>query len=265
MKKVIVLTYEGIYSTPLIEGLIKNSQYKVVRIIKSGTLYGNKSHLRALFFLLKKTSIFFLGAKFFEMVLSKVYMFLIKKKNRPFKTVKELSTDYSIPFDITNDINLYFKEDYKDTILFSVYFNQVVSQSTLDKFHGAYNIHPAPLPEGRGLFSQFWLLIGKATIYYQTIHHMTGKIDSGEVIMQKSCLVKPTDNISMADYMNKVTILGIDMMKNIDFSKKYCEGYKSGRYSYNSFPKTKDVINFWKLGCRFFYLSDIFNFLNIKE
>ena len=73
MRKVIIATYEGIYSTPLVEALINNPHVEVIKIVKSGTIYANKKGIKGILFLLKHTSLLFIVAKSFETMLAKIY------------------------------------------------------------------------------------------------------------------------------------------------------------------------------------------------
>lgn len=264
MKKVVLVTYEGIYSLPLVEAFLKNPNYEVVRILKSGTIYGNKKGFDGVRFLLSKSSLFFIVPKFFENILFYFYKCLLPQSKRPFKTLSELSEEYTVPVEVVDDINLYPHKRLNGDILFSSYFNQIFSAETLSLYEHSFNIHPAPLPAGRGLFCQFWLLLKpyESAYFYQTIHKMTSKIDGGEVVYQKSA---KSDNIdSMAGYMNAVTILGVEMMRKFDhrvvrtFHRPKCS-------SYFSFPKRNDVFTFWSKGCSFIKFKDIKRYLNMKD
>lgn len=264
MKKIVLVVYEGIYSLPLVEACLNNKNIEVVKILKSGTIYAEKTGVQGISFLLRKSSLLFLIPKFFEGVLFFLYKNFFSTKNRPFKTLCELEKEYGVPVEVIGDINAYSHKQHEGMVLFSSYFNQVFSAKTLSYYSDTYNIHPAPLPEGRGLFSQFWLLLKpyQSGKYYQTIHKVTDKIDAGEVIKQQSVeatLVSP----SMADYMNKVTVLGVDMMLNFDFLQS-TDIHTPASHSYNSFPQARDVLSFWRKGLRFVRVRDVKNYFKIK-
>ncbi|MGZ3774638.1 MAG: hypothetical protein ACXVCN_13020 [Bdellovibrio sp.] len=264
MKKVVVVTYEGIYSLPLVEALLNNKNIEVVKILKSGTIYAEKTGIEGILFLLKKSSLFFLVPKFFENILFIFYKIFIPVNRRPFKTLTELGMKYGVPVETVGDINKYPHEQYRGFTLFSSYFNQIFSKKTLSHYGDAYNIHPAPIPVGRGLFCQFWLLLNpyQGEKYYQTIHRVTDKIDAGEVVKQESVHIN-TAKQSMADYMNKVTVLGIDMMLNFDFQTQ-ANVHQPVSASYYSFPRARDVLRFWWRGLRFMRVSDVKNYFKIK-
>ncbi len=150
-----------------------------------------------------------------------------------------------------------FCGNLKEIVLFSLYFNQIFSCETLEKFKEAYNMHPAPLPEGRGMFSQFWLLMypSQTGRYYQTLHRITEKIDAGDVVLQRSCLA-PTNKKTTADYMNKVTELGVAMIRELKPFEWTGSEYKPEIGSYYSSQKNRDVLAFWRSGCRFSRFRD---------
>jgi|GEM_PF-6028077 len=264
MKKIVLVTYEGIYSLPLVEACLNNKNIEVIKILKSGTIYAEKTGIQGMLFLIKKSSLLFLVPKFFESILFLIYRKCVSKNNRPFKTLCELEKEYDVPVEVIGDINAYPHKQHEGAVLFSSYFNQIFSAKTLSYYSDTYNIHPAPLPEGRGLFSQFWLLLNPyhSGKYYQTIHKVTDKIDAGEVIKQQSVdatLVAP----SMGDYMNKVTVLGVDMMLNFDFLQD-ADIHIPTSCSYNSFPQSHDVFCFWRKGLRFMRIRDVKNYFKIK-
>lgn len=262
-KQVLIVTYEGIYSLPLVEAFLNNPNAEVVRILRSGTIFGNKTGLDGMRYLLRKSSLLFIVPKFFETILCMLYTLLPQGK-RPFKTLDELGKIYGVPVETIGDVNQYPHENFKGMVLFSSYFNQVFKPHILGLYEKTYNIHPAPLPAGRGLFSQFWLLLNPyhTQRYYQTIHEMTAEIDAGTIIKQRS--VEATiHRPSMADYMNKVTILGIPMMREFDFTAQ-ADIHRETVGSYNSFPRAKDVLKFWRKGCRFLTVRDVRNFFQIK-
>ena len=264
MKKVVLVTYEDIYSLPLVEAFLNNRNYKVFKILRSGTIYGNKRGLDGILFLLRQSSLLFIAPKFFENILFILYKSFLHKSKRPFKTLVELSNEYDVPVEVVYDINDYPHHQHKGAVLFSLYFNQLFSKDMRGLYGEAYNIHPAPLPVGRGLFAQFWLLLNpyETKRYYQTIHRITSKIDGGEIIGQES-VERGQADFSMADYMNKVTVLGIDMMRNFN-SHPQENVHVPITQSYYSLPKAKDVWTFWRRGLHFITYSNVRDYFQIK-
>ena len=227
-------------------------------------MVGNKNLVDSLVFLLKKASLLILLIKAFELFIFYYASIFISRGKRAFKTLKELSEIYGVPIETSYDINRFFKsgDELSDVVLFSISYYQIVNKKTLALFRDAYNIHPAPLPEGMGLFPSFWLLLypTESGRYYQTIHRMVEEIDGGIIVAQGSEKA-PQGKRSSANYMSIVTKIGCTLLENLDFSNleknTEVEHYISGKNTYYSYPKTKDVLLFWKKGNCPFHLSDI--------
>ena len=133
MRKVILITYEGIYSSPLIEACLNNKHLDVVRILKSGTIYANKKGLQGILYLLDKSSLFFIVPKFLENMLFYFYRMVVPASKRPFKTLRELEKEYGVAVEIVGDINEYPHHRHAGMVLVSSYFNQVISLSNINK------------------------------------------------------------------------------------------------------------------------------------
>lgn len=262
---VVILTYEGIYSLPMVEAVLNNPNANVVKIINSVSVYGNKCGLEGIFYVLGRSSLLFLIPKFCEKLIQRLYTWFLPIHARPFRTLEELKKIYKVDIENVTDVNAYPHERHKDAILLACYLNQVVAGNVIENYKYAFNTHPSPLPEGRGMFIQFWLIKEDAfpEKYFQSIQWMEKKVDSGAVVIQKSVDSTP-EKPSMADYMNKVTVLAIDILREFDFKAHPETVHITGKSSYYTFPKAKDVIDFWMKGCRFIRLRDILNYLKIK-
>lgn len=265
MNEVIIIVFEAIYPNLLVEALVNNPSIKITKIIKSGNLVGNKSFFKSLIYFFKKGSLFFLLSKGIELLLYYFSVIFIPQKKRTFKSLKEISLFYNIPVEISYDINNHFKsqESLKYQILFSISYWQRVHRKTLDLFRDSFNIHPAPLPEGKGLFPSFWLLLypTKNNRCYQTVHRMAEKIDEGAIIAQGSEELHKHER-SSTRYMLIATEIGCKILKQLKFHQILkpnfvAEHYISGVNTYYSFPSTKDVFSFWRKGNAFIRLLDI--------
>jgi hypothetical protein len=64
-------------------------------------------------------------------------------------------------------------------VLLSVFFNQILGAEALAVAPRAYNLHPAPLPAGRGVSPTFWALARGAAEAGVTWHAMTAAVDGG--------------------------------------------------------------------------------------
>ena len=79
-------------------------------------------------------------------------------------------------------------------------FMKILSKNFINKFKGQIlNIHPSLLPKYKGLNTHHKAIANKDKFAGCTVHYVTEKIDSGEIILQKKIKVTTKDNpISLA-------------------------------------------------------------------
>jgi phosphoribosylglycinamide formyltransferase-1 len=79
-------------------------------------------------------------------------------------------------------------------------FMKILSKNFIKKFNGEIiNIHPSLLPKYKGLNTHHKAIANKDKFAGCTVHYVTEKIDSGEIILQKKIKVTTKDNpISLA-------------------------------------------------------------------
>ncbi len=75
----------------------------------------------------------------------------------------------------------------------SAYFGFILRREILALMpRGAVNLHPAFLPYNRGVFPNVWSIVD-GTPAGVTIHHMDERVDTGDIIAQRSVEVAPID------------------------------------------------------------------------
>ena len=75
-------------------------------------------------------------------------------------------------------------------------FMRILSQNFIKKFEGKIlNIHPSLLPKYKGLNTHERAIKNKDKFAGASIHKVTGKLDSGKVILQKKVKILKTDNV----------------------------------------------------------------------
>ena len=79
-------------------------------------------------------------------------------------------------------------------------FMKILTKNFIKKFDGEIiNIHPSLLPKYKGLNTHQKAITNKDIYAGCTVHYVTGKIDSGKIIMQKKVKIAIRDNsISLA-------------------------------------------------------------------
>ena len=108
----------------------------------------------------------------------------IKKKIFNFKNYK----------DAERDIFIFLKKE-KIKFICLAGFMKILSNDFIKKFNGQIiNIHPSLLPKYKGLNTHFRAIKNKDKLTGCTVHHVTSKLDSGEIILQKKIKISAKDN-----------------------------------------------------------------------
>jgi len=77
--------------------------------------------------------------------------------------------------------------------LLSVQHIWVLSKKVLNLVKGAYNIHNAKLPNYKGYYSISHAILNGDKTYTSTVHYMAPKVDSGDIIFEKTIEIAQTD------------------------------------------------------------------------
>lgn len=59
----------------------------------------------------------------------------------------------------------------------------------------AVNIHPSPLPRGRGPWPMPWVILNGEKTWAVTAHKLTSKIDEGDILLQKEFALDDSENL----------------------------------------------------------------------
>ena len=74
-------------------------------------------------------------------------------------------------------------------------FMKILSKDFITKFEGQIiNIHPSLLPKYKGLNTHLRAISNKDKFAGCTVHHVTDKLDSGKIILQKKVKISSKDN-----------------------------------------------------------------------
>ncbi|MEO8209745.1 MAG: methionyl-tRNA formyltransferase [bacterium] len=88
----------------------------------------------------------------------------------------------------------FFKKAKPDLIVVAS-FNQIISKQIINiPKLGIVNVHPSLLPKYRGPFPEQAALLNNEKETGVTVHYVSQKIDSGNILMQKSLNILPDDN-----------------------------------------------------------------------
>ena len=72
---------------------------------------------------------------------------------------------------------------------------KILSKEFIKKFDGKIvNIHPSLLPKYKGINTHSKAITNKDKLTGCTVHYVTGKLDSGKIILQKKVKITANDN-----------------------------------------------------------------------
>ncbi len=258
--RIVILSYEGLYSNLQTERLIKTFPGQVVGIVRSDCLIYGKSVAQSLLYLSGQSGLRFVGRKGLEFIQGRATAIIFRLIGREAKvhSLRDMRRIYNIPVIGAKDVNapptLEQIRAWQPDIIFSIYLNQFIKSELIDlPTQGTLNIHPALLPRHRGLFPYFWVLADGDTETGATIHWVDKKFDTGDILVQEKIEVTPHDTISSLSY--KCAELGADMLveavRLIEAGNPPHIAQDHSQASYHSWPKRADQRYFRKQGGRY--------------
>jgi methionyl-tRNA formyltransferase len=132
------------------------------------------------------------------------------------------------------------RTEIKPDLILSVAASQVFRRRLLSiPPLGCINIHSAPLPKYQGMMPVFWTLYHGEKAGCVTIHYMDVELDAGDIILQRSVDISPTD--SLEDLMIRSKEVGVtavlEALDMIEHDRVQRIKMDTSRASYFSFPK----------------------------
>ena len=111
-----------------------------------------------------------------------------KKNSIPYKIINTKLRNFE------NELLLILKKNKISLICLAGYM-KIISKNFIEKFgEKIINIHPSLLPKFKGLNTFSRVLKNKEKKTGCTVHYVNEKLDSGNIIVQKSFQVSPSDN-----------------------------------------------------------------------
>ena len=253
MKLIIITQNDPFYLSSNLEFFFKNlpKNHRVVgTVVASASPFGKKEN----FFqkALKTKRIF--GTRFFIYYSLKfIYSKLFKKGLR--KILKENKVpEIYITGSINSKKNLSIIDSYKADLLISILGNQIFKKPLLNlTSKGCINLHTSFLPKYRGLMPTFWVLKNNEKYTGVSVFFVDEGIDSGPIIIQERIEI---NKLTQQELIKKTKSIGMQLiLKSIDLISKnqvVLIPNDAAKKSYYSFPNEKDVLEFKKLGKKFF-------------
>lgn len=258
--RIVILTYESLYSNLMTERLLKEFPGQVVGIVRSDCLIYGQSLPGGLFYLLKRTGLRFVGRKALELFQSRVTAIIFRLIGREPKvhSLRDMRARYHVPVIGSTDVNspetLAQIKRWQPDLVLSIYLNQLIKTELIKvPTQGTLNIHPALLPRHRGLFPYFWVIVAGESETGTTIHWVDEKFDTGDLLLQEKIAVTPADTITSLSY--RCASLGAEMLvKAINLAAAGHPPHipqDHSQASYHSWPRPADQRRFRKQGGRY--------------
>lgn len=98
------------------------------------------------------------------------------------------------PEDVNSDAFYATAAEFRPDIILSVFYNQILGPRLLALPRlGCLNVHPSLLPRYRGSGVLLWALMNGEAETGITIHFMVEKVDAGDIVLQRSLPIQPSD------------------------------------------------------------------------
>jgi folate-dependent phosphoribosylglycinamide formyltransferase PurN len=268
--RIVILTYESLFSNLMTERLLKEFPGQVVGIVRSDCLIYGKSLPQGLLYLLRRTGLRFVGRKALELFQSRATAIIFKLLGRTPKvgSLRDMRALYHVPIIGATDVNQKETFDqiqgWQPDLVISIYLNQLIKQSLINlPTFGVINIHPALLPCHRGLFPYFWVLTNREKETGVTVHWVDEKFDTGHLLLQEKIVVEPSDTIISLSY--KSSVVGAEML--VKAVNLIAAGHPprlaqdNSQASYHSWPKPNDQRRFRENGGRYGTIFELWKYM----
>jgi methionyl-tRNA formyltransferase len=112
-------------------------------------------------------------------------------------SVEQLAHDHGIPVHLTERVDAetidLVKRAEPDVIVVNSWYTWMPAELYNIPPHGTLNLHDSLLPKFTGFSPVLWALISGATEFGLTIHRMDDGLDTGDILVQHSLPIGPTD------------------------------------------------------------------------
>lgn len=262
--RIAILTIDHLYSNKLLKDLINEFGDDIKIIAEPESQLKGKSDFYIVKKYIKTSGIYYTFAQIVRLsiykVLSLVFGILGFKKNK-FYPYKRLAQNKGITTLVVGDVNSkgFIKKikSLKVDVVISVLFSQILKKDLIKTpKKGVINIHPAFLPNYKGISPIFWSLVNKEKSLGVTVHFIDEGIDTGGIISRKRIKIEKDDTEDSL-YWKCVCEGSEILIKAIyDINKRRIKTVKNSKGSYFSFPTKEMVKKFKKQGRSFFRIRE---------
>lgn len=261
-----ILTYESKQANLMTRRLLTEFPGQVRGIMASDVIIPGKSTLGAVWFLLRKTGLGFVGMKGAEIILARIAPLVMRATGRQpnIPSLVQMGAETGVPVAHAKNVNalesLAVLKRWQPDVIVSVYLNQLIKKPVIELASaGVINVHPALLPRNRGLFPYFWALANGDTESGVTVHWVDTKFDTGEILAQRALPIAPDDTVlSLA---GKSAELGAELLVEaihaIESGNPPRVPQNPAEASYFSWPTAAAVRQFRQRGRRYGSLREL--------
>lgn len=185
-KRLIFCTYSSIYSSIVLDCLLKSNAIDVVGIVNSTRRFKKPyGPIRGALAGLHIT-----GLRYASYLFAITALFSIFSKFGKLQSVQTLARKQRIPLwqtaDINNKESIGFLRERNAEIILSAHFNQLFKPATVQICpYGAINIHPSLLPDYKGVDPVFYAMLREEEINGVTVHAIDSNFDTGNILQQR--------------------------------------------------------------------------------
>ena len=134
---------------------------------------------------------------------------ILGPQNRNNRIISKISERHKI-FITENEIDLVSLESNQINFIISNGYAPIIKKDIIDAYQKKIiNLHPASLPNGRGIYPNFWSFFEK---YPQeaTIHYIDYGIDTGDIIINESLVF--SENETLRSSLKKLMYLAEELL-----------------------------------------------------
>ena len=268
--RIVILTYESLFSNMMTEHLLQEFPGQVVGIVRSDCLIYGKSLPEGLLYLLRRTGLRFVGRKALEFFQSRLTAIIFRLIGRQTKvhSLRDMRRLYDVPVigstDVNNPATVNQIKAWQPDLILSIYLNQLIKPVLINlPSKGTLNIHPALLPRHRGLFPYFWVITNNESETGVTVHWVDEKFDTGHLLLQEKITVEPDDTIQSLSY--KSSVVGAKML--VEAVNLVAAGnppqlpQDDTQASYHSWPKPADQRRFRQKGGQYGTIFELWKYM----
>lgn len=200
--KIIILTTDHIYANKVLNNLVATFGNEIKLIAQSETLLPKKTKFQALKKYLKVSGFHYVFAQIIKLEIYKFMSLLtttLSLKNSRFYSYKPLAKKFAIKLEGVKDVTGkdFVKKINKvnPDLIISIFFNQIISADLISiPKKGVINIHPAYLPDYKGVSPVFWSLVNNEEYVGVTVHYINQGVDTGNIIEREKVKIEKGDS-----------------------------------------------------------------------